>query len=200
MGTVVASFCTSLDGFIADPDDNVGPLFDWYFNGDVEIRPPGYPITLRVSEPSATYFSEFMARGEGGAIVCGRRLFDHTNGWGGSSPGGSPVFVVTHRAAPENWISDPDVPYTFVTNGVESAVAQAKAAGNGNVGVTGASIAQQCLNLGLLDEVRIDVVPVLLGKGIRYFDNITNTAATFERMEVVLGDGVTHMRYRVTYS
>jgi dihydrofolate reductase len=199
MGTVVASFSMSLDGFIADPEDNVGPLFDWYFNGSVEITPPGYPITYKMSEASAKYWNEFTKDAAGGALVCGRRVFDYTKGWGGNPPMGGPAFVVSHRPPPENWPPRPDAPFTFVTDGVESAVAQAKAAGNGNVGITGPNIAQQCLNLGLLDEVRIDLVQVLLGKGIRYFDNITNTSARFERAEVVEGDGVTHLSYRVTY-
>jgi dihydrofolate reductase len=92
-------------------------------------------------------------------------------------------------------------PFTFVTDGVASAVAHAKAAGNGNVavGIAGPNIAQQCLNLGLLDEVRIDLVPVLLGKGIRYFDNIDTTAFDLHREQVVEGDGVTHIRYNANY-
>jgi dihydrofolate reductase len=199
MGTVSAGFATSLDGFIADPDDQVGPLFDWYFNGEVEVTPPGYPITFRMSPASAAYWNEATARAAGGALVCGRRLFDHTKGWGGNPPFGVPTFVVTHRPPPDDWPPRPDAPFTFVTDGLESALALAKAAGNGDVGVSGPNLVQQCLNAGLLDELRIELVPVLLGKGIRYFDNIENTAITFERVQVVEGEGVTHLRYRVHY-
>jgi dihydrofolate reductase len=78
-------------------------------------------------------------------------------------------------------------------------VTQAEAASLGGVGVCGPNIAQQCLSLGLLDEVRVDLVPVLLGKGIRYFDNLGDTSAELHRAEVAEGDGVTHLRYRVTY-
>jgi dihydrofolate reductase len=199
MASVVSSFSTSLDGFIADPEGQVGPLFDWYFNGDVEIKPPGYPITFRMSKPSAQYWQEFTESAERGAFVCGRRVFDLTNGWDGNPPMGRPTFVVTHRPPPEGWPPRPDAPFTFVTDGLESALEQAKAAGDGGVGVSGANIVQQCLNAGLLDEVRLDLVPVLLGQGILYFDNIDNTAVEFERVQVVEGLGVTHLRYRVKY-
>jgi dihydrofolate reductase len=137
MAAVVSSFSTSLDGFIADPDGQVGPLFDWYFNGDVEIQPPGFPITFRMSKPSARYWQEFTESAERGAFVCGRRIFDLTNGWNGNPPMGRPTFVVTHRPPPEGWPPRPDAPFTFVTDGLESALAQAKAAGDGGVGEPG---------------------------------------------------------------
>src|SRR6266536_5044765 len=182
MSPVVSSFSMSLDGFVADPDGHVGPLFDWYFNGDVKVDTPGLPLNFRMSKASAQYWDELTEAAEGGAIVAGRGMFDYTNGWGGNSPMGSPVFVVTHRPPPRDWPADTAVPFTFVHDGVESAVRQAKAAGNGGVGVTGPNMAQQCLNLGLLGDVRIDLVPVFLGKGIRYFDNIENTGVRLERV------------------
>ena len=198
MGVVFSSFSMSLDGFIADPDDQVGPLFDWYFNGDVEITPPGYPITFRMSAASAEYWRQNDTEG---AFVCGRRLFDYTSGWGGRPPGGSPTFVVTHRPPPAEWPPIPDAPFTFVTEGVDHAVDLARAvAGEGDVGVAGPDIAQQCLNHGLLDEVRFDLVPVFLSRGIRYFDGVDNDAIRLELLQIVEGDGVTHMRYRVTYA
>ncbi|MEV6828368.1 dihydrofolate reductase family protein [Amycolatopsis sp. NPDC051102] len=80
-----------------------------------------------------------------------------------------------------------------------SAIEQAKAAGDGTVGVSGPAVAQQCLNLGLLDEVRIDLVPVFLGEGVRYFDDLGACSAELEQAEVVAGAGVTHLRYRVHY-
>ena len=113
-------------------------------------------------------------------------------------PGGGSAFVVTHRPPPADWPAENLAPFTFVDD-VESAIKLAKAAGDGGVGVSGPSIAQQCLNLGLLDEVRIDLVPVLLGEGARYFENIDTAKARFERVEVVVGEGVTHLRHRVTY-
>jgi dihydrofolate reductase len=195
MATVISSFATSLDGFIADPADDVGPLFDWHHSGDVEVRPPGYPLVFRTSEASARHWREVIDRI--GAMVCGRRLFDHTKGWGGNPPMGVPTFVVSHRPPPQDWPPRPDAPFTFVGD-LASAVERAKAAaGEGVVSVAGANVAQQCLNAGLLDEVWIDLVPVVLGKGIRYLDNLN--PAALETPRIIEGDGVTHLRYRVSY-
>jgi dihydrofolate reductase len=135
-----------------------------------------------------------------GALVAGRRLFDIGN-WGetGQPFGDAPVFVVTHTV-PEGWPRE-DKPITFVTDGIESAVEQAKAAaGDGWVSVGGANIAQQCLDAGLLDEVRIDLVPVLLGEGIPYFDNLANSPIALQGPTVIEGTGVTHLIYRVPTS
>jgi dihydrofolate reductase len=190
MATVISSFSTSLDGFIALPDDGIGPLFDWHHSGDVVVKPPGYPLTFHVSEGSARHWREVIDRA--GAFVTGRRLFDYTKGWGGSSPMGVPTFVLTHSPPPEDW--SPDVPYTFVGD-LETAVAQAKeAAGEGVVSVAGANVVQQCLRAGLLDEVWLDLVPVLLGEGIRYFDDLS---LPLSNPQVIEGEGVTHLRYRV---
>ncbi|HEX8034428.1 MAG TPA: dihydrofolate reductase family protein, partial [Ktedonobacterales bacterium] len=121
------------------------------------------------------------------------------NGWGGNHPAGVPVFVVTH-SVPDGWPRD-DAPFTFVTEGVESAVAQAKAvAGDKITSVASANIAQQCLNAGLLDEIAVDLVPVLLGKGIRFFDHLTTAPVELEGPQVIEGTRVTHLRYRVRKS
>ncbi|WP_370970991.1 dihydrofolate reductase family protein [Amycolatopsis sp. cg9] len=196
--TTVASFCMSLDGFVARPDDSVGPLFDWYTAGDVELPMVGYPITFRVAASSAGYLRELLDSARHSAFVCGRRVFEHTHGWGGNPPGGGKAFVVTHRPPPPDWSAENLAPFTFVGD-VGTAIERAKAAGNGDVGVSGPDIARQCLRLGLLDEVRIDLVPVFLGEGVRYFDDLGDTGAELERVEVVAGDGVTHLRYRVHY-
>jgi hypothetical protein len=110
---VVASFSMSLDGFIADPEDRVGPLFDWLFNGTVEITPPGYPITYKMSPASARYWTETTDGFDQGSIVCGRRTFDHTSGWGGRPPGFEHAFVVTHQPPPPDWPPFPDAPFMF---------------------------------------------------------------------------------------
>ncbi|WP_103342004.1 dihydrofolate reductase family protein [Amycolatopsis sp. CA-126428] len=198
MPDVVASFCMSLDGFVARPDDSVGPLFDWYQAGDVEVPMVGYPMTFRVAPASAEYLSTFLDSVRHSAFVCGRRVFEHTHGWGGRPPGGGAAFVVTHRPPPADWPADHLAPFTFCAD-ITSAIEKAKAAGDGTVGVSGPSIAQQCLNLGLLDEVRIDLVPVLLGAGVRYFEDSGTGNAELEQVEVVAGQGVTHLRYRVHY-
>jgi len=196
MATVVADMSMSLDGFVADPSDQVGPLFDLYGNGDVEV-PTADPErwTFRTSEASARYLRESMEKA--GGIVAGRRLFD-VGGRAGirKHPWGVPVFVVTH-SVPDGWPRE-DRPFTFVTDGVESAVRQAKAvAGEGRVGVAGPNIVQQCLNAGLLDEVRVNLVPVLLGRVIRYFDDLSSVPVALEGPTVIQGIGVTHLCYHV---
>ena len=194
MGKVATGFSTSLDGFIARPNGDVGPLFDWYFAGDTEYTVPGGNFTLRVSAQSAELLSE--SYGRMGALVVGRRHFDHARGWGGRHPMRVPVFVVTHTA-PREWIYEGS-PFTFVTEGVESAVEQAKGvAGSKDVGVGGADVAQQCIETGQVDEVGIDLVPVLLGEGVRFFDRLRTGPIELERTVVVEAPGVTHLRFRV---
>jgi len=129
-----------------------------------------------------------------GALVVGRRTFDLAGGWGGAHPLGAPVWVVTHNP-PDGF---DDAPFTFVTDGVESAVEQARAAaGDGLVGVAGPNIAQQCLNAGILDAIRISVAPVLLGSGIPYLDGLKGTPVKLKTPRVVEGQGVTHLYYEV---
>lgn len=194
MAIVIASFSMSLDGFVADPSDAVGPLFDWYGNGDVDVRWPGNDMVSHTTPASAGYLREVIDGA--GALLAGRRLFDHTGGWGGSHPLGVPVFVVSH-SVPDGWPRD-DAPFTFVTDGVESAVAQAKeVAGDKIVGVGGPNVAQQCLDAGLIDEVHIQLVPVLLGEGIRFFDGVHGAPVALDDPTVIEGRRVTHLRYRV---
>ena len=130
-----------------------------------------------------------------GAVLTGRRTFEVAQGWGGSHAWG-PAFVVTH-AIPDGW-PRPDSTVHFVTDGIESAVRQARAAAGGrSVGVHGADTIQQLLNAGLLDELQIDVAAVLLGSGVRLFDRLTGTPAVLGDPTVVQGVGVTHLRYAV---
>src|SRR6266496_5426711 len=110
MGKVVMQASMSLDGYIADPSDAVGPLFDWYGNGDVEVTGADPDRVFHVSAASADYLRSAWANI--GPEVCGRRLFDLTNGWDGRPPVGEAVFVVTHQA-PTDW-NFPDAPFTFV--------------------------------------------------------------------------------------
>lgn len=165
MATVVADMSMSLDGFIADRNDQVGPLFDWYQAGPVATPSADEKWSFKTDEASAEQLREALQTV--GALICGRRLFELTNAWGGRHPIGCPVVVVTH-SVPEGWPRD-DAPFTFVTAGVESAVARAKAIADDRiVAVATPTITQQCLNLGLLDVVRVNLVPVLLGDGIRF--------------------------------
>jgi dihydrofolate reductase len=170
-------------------------VFDWYFNsGDAEFETGGSdPMTFNVSRPSAEHLRGLWS--ELGAVLTGRRTFDVADGWGGNHAWG-PAFVLTH-AIPAGW-PRPDSTVHFVTDGIVSAVNQAKAAAAGkSVGVHGADTIQQCLNAGLLDELHIDVAAVLLGSGIRLFENLASTPMVLGDPTVVAGVGVTHLRYPV---
>jgi len=204
MGKVTAGLTMSLDGFIAGPND--GPehplgeggmrLFDWYSSGDTDYVVPTGGMTFKVSSQAADLLREVFSGI--GAIVTGRRTFDITNGWGGTHPIGRhvPIFVVTH-SVPDGWDYEGS-PFTFVTDGVEIAVEQARAAaGEKNVAVGAASLVQQCLKAGLLDEVHVDVVPVLLGDGVRLFDHLGTEQIELERIGLIADPDVTHMTFRV---
>src|SRR5213080_2796229 len=165
MSKVVAIMSMSLDGYVADLNDGVAEVFNWYINsGDVEIHTGGSdPMTFRVSGPSAEHLRALTSGL--GAMLTGRRTFEVAGGWGGNHAWG-PAFVVTHEI-PDGW-PRPGSSVHFVTDGVESAVRQAKEAADGkHVGVHGADTIQQCLNAGLLDALQIDLVAVLLGTGVR---------------------------------
>jgi dihydrofolate reductase len=194
MGKVIAEFTMSLDGFIAGPNDEVDRLFRWYFSGDTEFPRADGAVVFKVSRASAALLQK--AWGALGAIVTGRRDFDVSRAWGGKPPLDVPTFIVSHTV-PQEW-AGPDSPFTFVTDGVESAIAKAShAAGDKDVGVGGTTITQQCLRAGLLDELQIDLAPVLLGDGIRLFDQIGPDPIDLESLGVIEGTGVTHLRFRV---
>jgi dihydrofolate reductase len=189
----MTGFSTSLDGFIAGPGDNVEQVFNWFFSGDTEFKYPG-GMTLKISAASAKLLQEIVDGA--GVLVTGRRQFDLTKGWGGKHPLDVPIFVVTHNV-PQGPFPE-GAPYTFVTDGVESAIKQAQVvAGDKNVIVDGASIVQQALKAGLIDEFGVDLVPVLLGDGVRFFDHLGSTPIQLESIGVVEGIGVTHLRFRV---
>ena len=197
MGRVVTQASMSLDGFIADTSDAVGPLFDWYDNGDVEITGSDPGLIFHTSAASADYLRAAWANI--GADVIGRRLFDLTNGWSGRPAVGDAVFVVTHHV-PSEW-PYPGPPFTFVTDGVQSAIAQAQAfAGDRDVSVNPGSIAGQAFTAGLVDEVRIDLVPVVFGAGVRFFGDYAGSPLLLDDPQIVQGDRVTHLHYSVRKS
>jgi dihydrofolate reductase len=200
MGEVVASASMSLDGYIAKHDNTIGRLFDWLQNGEVEVRTIDDRITLHLSPSSADYWREWV---DGlGALVCGRTLFDFTGGWDGSHTIGVPVVVVTHQI-PTDWVeAHPDAPFHFVTDGVEAAVARAQEiAGERTVAVTAGTIARQCLELGLLDAVAVDLVPVVMGHGRPYFGELSMEDAPLgDPVVSVQGDRVTHLVFPVAKS
>jgi dihydrofolate reductase len=202
MGKVRTGHSMSLDGFIAGPND--GPeapmgdggerLLAWYSGGDTEYRLPGTEMVFMVSPQTAELLRETHTTT--GALVTGRRTFDLTNGWGGRHPLDVPVFVLTHTVSQE-WVYE-ESPFTFVTDGLESAVEQARAvAGKKDVGVVGASLVQQCIRAGLLDEINFDLVPVLLGDGVRLLDHLGTEPIELESTRVIEGAGVTHLTFRV---
>ena len=200
MATVVIDMSVSLDGFVAGPNDGhefpLGErggerIFDWFqaggepIGGDPRFRPAGAdrPIVEEMFSVS-------------GAVVSGRRTYEIAGGWDGTFPiNAMPVFVVTHVPP-----ADPPVGESrmrFVTDGVESAIRQAReAAGDGVVGVSGASISQQALQLGLVDEIRLHVAPILLGDGVRLFEHLGDAIELY-LVDVIDGPGATHVRYAV---
>jgi dihydrofolate reductase len=171
MGPVVAQASTSLDGYIAKADNSIGRLFDWYEAGDVEVATATPDITFHLTPASAAYWREWTAGL--GAIVCGRTLFDFTDGWGGRHTMDAPVVVVTHHV-PTDWVRDhPNAPFEFVTDGVAAAITRAQEiAGPATVAVAAGTIAAQCLQLRLLDVVAIDLVPVVMGGGRPFFPDM----------------------------
>ena len=196
MTKVVAFMSMSLDGYVADANDGVDEVFDWYSSGEVEIPLP-IPVPglrFRVSPPSADHLRGLMA--EVGAFLTGRRTFERADGWGGRHPWDVPAFVVTHHV-PDGW-PRPGSTVEFVTDGIESAVARARAAAAPrSVAVHGAQTIQECLDAGLLDELNIDLAAVLLGEGVRLFEHLAATPIVLGNPTVVAGVGVTHLRYAV---
>lgn len=191
MGKVVMYNVVSVDGFVADEHDQPGPLFDWYFNGDVPLDENG---ELKVSQTSYDHTRPYWE--QIGASIFGRHVFDMTNGWDGKTPGEvDHVVVVTHRPEPEGW--DPDTPFHFV-NGIEAAMAKAQElAGDRVVNVAAGDVGGQALAAGLVDEVRMDVVPVVFGSGKRYFGSVDAHHLLEDPDVVIQGNRVLHLRYRV---
>lgn len=202
MGKLILDKSMSLDGFIAgeydSPEKPLGNegavLHEWLFKGEV---PSKHNDFFKMSEKSRQVFDELFETT--GALIVGRRTYDLVGGWGGSHPiHGIPLFVVTHHVPDD--VPRGSTPFTFVTDGIQRAYEQAiAAAGNKNVGIAGASVARQCLAAGLLDEIHIHLVPALMGKGIRLFEE-TDITSKLECMEVVVASSVTHLKYRVLNS
>ena len=194
MATVVGALTMSLDGFIAHGDGSVAHIFDWYESGDVEVHWPGDGMVSHVTPSSARYLEATIAGA--GALVVGRRVYDYTGGWGGSHPLGVPLFLVTHHP-PARW-PRPGAPFTAVPEGVGAAIEQAKVvAGAGAVALAGPSIIQQALDLDLVDELAVELAPVLLGRGIPFFGDLQGGPLLLDDPEVVESRRVTHLRFRV---
>ena len=182
---------TTIDGFIADENDQPGPLFDWLLSGDVPLDESG---VLKVSQKSYDYIRPYWD--QIGATIVGRHVFDMTNGWDGTPPAGvDHVVVVTHRGRPEGWY--PEAPFYFV-DGIEEAMAKAQElAGDRVVEVAAGDVGGQVLAAGLIDEVRMDVAPVAFGAGKRYFGSVHAQHLLEDPDVVIQGNRVLHLRYRV---
>ena len=192
MGKVVSHMTMSLDGFIADPSDSTDELFGWYGAGQVTVPSADERWTFNVDERSARMLRDIMAAT--GALVCGRRLFDITDGWGDRHPVGAPVVVVTHHP-PEDAARWTTISFA---SGVEQAITSARdLAGDKNVSIASASVARQALDLGLLDEVNVSLVPVLLGRGIPSFAGLARAPHRLGDPVVVAGRRATHLSYPV---
>ena len=193
MSTVVVQAVTSLDGFIARPDDLPGPIFDWYEAGDIEGHFNDPAHTYHVSAASAAYldFSDVRCQ------LIGRHLFDFVDGWGGEPIVGDHVFVVSHREEPAEWRArHPDAPYTFCNDGVEDAVRRASEhAGDGTVVVCAGDVGGQVVAAGLADELEIELAPVFLGQGKKFLGSFTDELVLDDPSAVVQGERVLHLRY-----
>jgi dihydrofolate reductase len=194
MRKVAAEFAMSLDGFIADANDGVDALYHWLMGGGGDT-----PILLNGHEFMTAAVSAAHYRGlldSLGAFVTGRRDFDLSHAWGGKNPMKVPTFIVTHTV-PQNW-AGPDSPFTFVTEGVEKAIEQAvQVAGEKALLVSGSKIVQQAIRAGLIDEIYIDLVPILLGTGIRLFEHLGPQPIELECFSVAAAPTVTHLKFRI---
>jgi dihydrofolate reductase len=195
MSKAIMFAAVSLDGFIAADDDTVGPLFDWYDNGDVAGTFSDQDRVFHTSKATADFlYSMALSMA---ACVIGRRLFDLTNGWNGVPANGEHVFVVTHEP-PSDWSYLGSAPFTFV-DGVRGAIEQAKAfAGDRDVAVSAGQMAGQALREGLIDQVVLNLVPAVLGSGRPFFgDGAMPDPVLFGDPRIVQGKQVTHLVYDV---
>ncbi len=180
----------SLDGFIAEPNEDPGRLHEWWPTGaDADDK----GNSGRLVGVNGQVVDEFVATG---AVVAGRGTFEPARGWGGDHHDGVSIFIFSRR---EPGLDISEWPLVTYVNDVETAMSEAKrAAGDRNVLVHGAATAQLALAAGILDELEIHLIPVLLGQGRRLFDNLPPEHIELERTRILEGEaGVTHMHYRV---
>ncbi|MER7278744.1 dihydrofolate reductase family protein [Dactylosporangium sp. NPDC000244] len=201
MGTVIMHNVVSLDGFIADEQDGVGPLHDWYFNGEVPLLDPdkesfdhsGSGSAMKISRASAPYVRAMWSKI--GTIIMGRTLFDLVNGWEGKPPAGDHVVVVSHRPKPEGW--HPEASYHFTDN-VHDAIAKAQElAGDRTIAVNAGNVGSQIFAAGLVDEVAMDVVPVVFGSGKPFFAGVEGRHLLEDPHVLIQGEGVLHLCFKV---
>lgn len=182
MGQVIVGMAMSLDGYVADRHGSVGPLY------------PDMDALRNSPRPQAAF-------ADTGAVVMGRRAFvmGDPDGYAGSYEFQVPLFVVTHAPPAQHPKEGGGLTFTFVTDGVASAVRQARAAAGSRdvTAVGGASMIQQCLREGLAGELHLDVRPLLLGGGLRLFDTFEREPIALELLGLDQEPLVTALRYRV---
>jgi dihydrofolate reductase len=196
MSATVLYMSTSLDGFVAGPnegpDNGLGDggerLHDWLMTGGL----PDAEASRRLGGVNGEVLDEMMSTG---AVVAGRGTFEPADGWGGDHHDGVPIFILT-RHDPDDLRQWPLVTYV---NDVTSAMTQAKeAAGDKHVLVHGVGTASLALDASVLDEIELHVIPVLFGQGRRLFEDLVPEQIELERTRILEGEGgVTHMHYRV---
>jgi dihydrofolate reductase len=203
MGKVTAGFSMSLDGFVAgpndSPDNSLGDggdrLFKWYFSGDANVELPSGNRTFMMSKEGADLIKN--ASQEAGVLVTARRTFDIAHAWGGKHPMNVPIVVLTHHI-PQEWVDKPGSPFTFIIDGVESAIEKAwHIAREKNIVVGAPSVVKQCLQVGLMDEIHIDLIPTLLFGGISLFDRLGIAPVDLQILEVNATAQAVHLTFRV---
>ena len=200
MSKVVIDMTMSLDGYVAGPNDGKAyplgqhggmAIFDWYTSGTEEVKSP-----LFRPAPGANRDEVDAMFAASGAFIFGRRTYDITDGWGGRHPiNGVPVFVLTHNP-PRDFPEGPSN-LTFITDGIASAIEQARGVADGKeIKLGGASPGKQALTAGLCDEINVHIAPYLLGGGVRLFDELPD-GIRLEKLRVSDGPLATHIRYKV---
>ncbi len=197
MGKISTGFSMSLDGFVAGPHDEVDMVFKWMSLGaqDYTATIGEDELKLKISEDSIEMFEE--QKQTMGVLVAGRRLFDIAGAWGGRHPMDVPMVILTHNP-PQEWVDKESSPFTFVTEGIEAALAAAqKIAGEKSIAIASPSLVQQAMNAGLLEEIHIDLADVLLGTGIPLFAHLNIQPADLKLTSLVRSTGVTHLTYDI---
>jgi dihydrofolate reductase len=199
-GKVFVDITMSLDGFIAGPNDGPGnglgdggeQLHEWVFGLSTWREPHG--LAGGETNRDAEILDEVFK--SQGAVIVGKRMYENAEGWGDDPPFHMPVYVLTHEVRDK--VTKGDTTFTFVTDGIESALKQATAsAGDKNVAIAGgANTIQQFMNAGLIDEMQVHIAPLLLGGGVRLFEQLSPQLG-LEKTRVVDSPLVTHLKFNV---
>jgi dihydrofolate reductase len=198
MALVTAQMSVSLDGFYCGPDD-IDAGFHRVTRWVIDTLAWRERLGFEGGEHDANSELITELQEATGAYVMGRRMFDAGEvPWGDNPPFRAPVFVVTHRAR-EPLSREGGTTFTFVTDGIQSAIEQARTAANGkDVAISGGGdLLRQVIRAGLLDQLELHISPVLIGDGMRLFDRADHDAVELSPTRTVHTPGVTHIRYKV---